>query len=374
MRPIVYYYPSIRWDDTFPSRQHKLMAALSELHPVVFLDSPHFTGSFLDMRKPRFKAITPNLTLIEEAFGWRQARLGRKLGKISAMQDGLWLKKLLAEHGITEYIYWMSSPSPEMLVGMRTDRLVYDCIDPCFLESQQAAHDVAEREVAQQAKLVFCTAESLQERLLKWNPKSVLLPNGCDPATNHPDKTTAIKRPDRLKDVDTPIIGFMGTFDWRIDSEILAEAARRLPEYTFALPGRINADQKDKLTSLMSLPNVVMPGSVSEEDGQAYTAAFDVGLIPFRPGEMNDAINPVKMFMYMIAGKPIVSTWVRECRRYAPYVTAAKDVDAFVEAIRRAVEDNSPEAAAQRVAFASKNSWHDRAVEALEQIKAAGLL
>src|SRR5439155_6779412 len=118
--------------------------------------------------------------------------------------------------------------------------------------------------------------------------------------------------------------------------------ARRLPQYTFALVGRVNWDQEDRVRPLRSLPNVILPGAVSVEEGRTYTAAFDVGLIPFLPGTVGDAINPVKMYMYLVAGKPVVTTWIRECRRHAPYVAAAQTHEQFAAAIQAAAEARLP--------------------------------
>jgi len=149
----------------------------------------------------------------------------------------------------------------------------------------------------------------------------------------------------------------MGTFDGRVDAGILTEAARRIPEFTFALIGRINVDQEQRLKDLRSLHNVVMPGAVSVEEGRAYTAAFDVGLIPFIPNAMNDAINPVKMYMYLMAGKPVVSTWIRECRRHSPCVRAAESVDDFVAAIREAIAERLAPGAPKRALGRFGPSW-----------------
>jgi hypothetical protein len=159
-----------------------------------------------------------------------------------------------------------------------------------------------------------------------------------------------------------------------VDTQTLAAAARALPAFTFALVGRINPDQEARVAELKRLPNVVMTGPVSIEEGNAYTAAFDAGLIPFLPGPIGDGINPVKMWMYLAEGKPVVSTWLRECRRYAPHVHAARSTEEFISAIQEAVRGETPERSAARIALASRNTWHDRAGEAIQRLCERGLM
>jgi len=206
------------------------------------------------------------------------------------------------------------------------------------------------------------------------NRKTCLLPNACARDTllavaNSPDAL-----PEPLRGRPRPIVGCLGTYDWRVDVEALRAAALRSPEYTFALVGRVNGDQEARLAPLRSLQNIVMPGAVTYEEGHRYCAAFDIGIIPFIAGEMGDGINPVKMYMYLAMGKPVVSTWLRECVRHGAYVCAARDAAGFADTVPRAITEDSKARAAARKAFAGRNRWEDRAVEAIERLRVEGLL
>ena len=243
--------------------------------------------------------------------------------------------------------------------------MIYDCIDPCFDSAAQAQFDREEACVARQARLIFCTAEVLRERMQALHSKVYLLPNACSEDEYAPSRLELLPRPACLVGNRLPVVGYMGTFDSRVDVELLVEAARQLPEFRFVLVGRINSDQTARVEPLRSLKNVAMPGAVSREEGLAYVAAFDIGLVPFLAGPVGDAINPVKMWMYLRAGKPVVSTWLRECRNASPWATAAPDVAGFVQAIRNAAVD--PTAGADsRIHYARMNTWSVRAENALQ--------
>ncbi len=360
--PVVYAYPYTNWDMP-PARQRYLMTALSQYTEVYYLDRPPGATRYR-FGLPYAEPVSPSLTIIRNAFGLRYSRLRQYSERAAVALDAVHLHTLLRQRGVAKYIYWVGAPDPLLLQGMQCEHLVYDCIDPCFIPSEQEQFDRNELAIARAAKIVFCTAETLLVRCGAVNTASHLLPNACSPDEYPPERNPSLPLPAPLQNRgDRPVIGFMGTMDWRMDVETLAYAAQCLPEYTFALAGRVNYDQEERLRVLRALPNVVVLGTVSLGEGRAYTAAFTVGLILFVPGPMCDAVNPVKMYMYLAAGKPVVTTDLRETRTPGePLVYATRTPDEFVAAIRRAVAEASDTSLREaRVAFARQNTWDERA-------------
>ncbi len=367
--PIVYGYLG----DSFGKglgRQGGLTTALSEITPVVMLQRSQDKSAWPTPRRPRVEQAWPNMYVVHDALMLRHSRLGKRLGQPGAWIDGAWLRTALAEVGIHEYVYWITSFDPRMLWGMRTDRLVYDCFDPCFHPDEQESFDRAEFAIARKARVVFASAQTLVDRMKTVNPNVHSLPNACSIDTV---ESIPLPRPAQLKDRPGPVIGCMSTYDWRVDAAALEAAAIRHSNFTFALVGRVNPDQEQRLHRLRSLPNVLFPGAVSYEEGFAWSAAFDVGLIPFLAGPIGDAVNPVKMYMYLAAGKPVVSTYINECVRHSQWVYPAKTPSDFADAIGRAVSENTPQRAAERIEFAMRNRWQDRAAEAARVLRQYGL-
>jgi glycosyltransferase involved in cell wall biosynthesis len=362
------------WASGDAGRPYALTEALSNLTTIYYLALPEPNRSFFRAPRPQISRISRSLTIIENSYGIRTARGGKRLGRLGAVIDAAWIHALLRQDGVRDYVLWIAAPAPRLLWNMRQDRLVYDCIDPCFVPEHQRQLDAIEFGIAKKAKLVFATAQSLHQRMQSMNANSHLLCNATSAEQFHPDRAGHLPRPAPIRDHKGPIIGYMGTFDWRVDTEILTHAAKALPQFTFCLVGRVNPDQEHRVTELRKLLNVVLPGRVSTEEGLAYTAAFDVGLIPFLPGPMGDAINPVKMYMYLMAGKPVVGTDINECRRFSEFVVAAKNPAQFASAIQAAVETDTPTRRAARTAFAMQNRWEDRAAEAVRILNAQGLL
>jgi glycosyltransferase involved in cell wall biosynthesis len=366
-------YPGMVWE-AGAARQKRLPEALSRLTPtVIFLTAP-YTRNLTDIVRPRAERIHENLLLVHDAFAFRNNRFGKRMRAISSRIDASWVHATLRREGITEYVYWLGVPGPEWAEGMRTDRLVFECLDPCFIESEQEAFDRTEFALAKMAVAVTCTADTLFQRLKPYNKNTLLLRNAISPEMFVNPTGKAPPPPDLLKNCPRPIVGYMGTLDWRIDVETMAGAAKLLPELTFAIIGRINQDQEERVRELRALPNVVMPGPVPLEESEAYNYAFDVGMIPFKTGYIGDGINPTKMYMHLVIGRPVVSTWIREAVLHQPYVTPTRTVEEFAEAVRNAAAETDPNLVAQRIAFAMRNTWKERAEQAYEFFNQIGLL
>ena len=369
---IVYLYPNARWG-THAGRQQLLPEALAAHVPVVFLSTADPTRGLLQVRRPRAEQVQPGVTVVHDALALRTNRWWRRVPWVADRVDGLLLRRTLSRIGVEDYVYWLSAPEPRWLGGMRTGRLVYDCIDPSF-HGDRDNFDGREVEVARSARLVFCTAQTLLERMGRVSDRVHLLNNAAAPELYAEGRAAAGEVPAPLRGRPGPVIGHVGTVDWRIDCETLTQAARSLSGYTFCLAGRVNADQEHRVTELRALPNVVMPGEVPPGVGAAYNDAFDVGLVPYLTGEVGDSLNPVKMYMYLLAGKPVVTTWTRECVLAQPHVRATRSTAEFTAAVRDAVEHPDPAAREERMAFARRNTWDDRARRALQVLGEEGLV
>jgi hypothetical protein len=91
-----------------------------------------------------------------------------------------------------------------------------------------------------------------------------------------------------------------------------------------------------------------------------YLRHFDVCIIPFKKIPLTDAMNPVKLFEYLSAGKSIVATDLNELQYYRKYVRLASTFDEWIVAMDLALQDYQPETVETRIRFASQNTWYER--------------
>ncbi len=76
---------------------------------------------------------------------------------------------------------------------------------------------------------------------------------------------------------------------------------------------------------------------------------------------------PLKLHEYLATGNPVVSIDLPDLREHDDVVALVNGVDGWRRAIKTALSDRSPNAAARRRDVALANSWEDR-VDRLEQL------
>ena len=103
-----------------------------------------------------------------------------------------------------------------------------------------------------------------------------------------------------------PWIGFIGTLFKFIDDELLAYLVQSRPDYTFFFIGNVESNfPKEKIGKYS---NAVMIDQVPKDSVSDYIRCFDVAINPFKRHEVNDSVNPVKVFEYLAYRKNVVST------------------------------------------------------------------
>ncbi|MGE0451185.1 MAG: glycosyltransferase [Vicinamibacterales bacterium] len=235
-------------------------------------------------------------------------------------------------------------------------RVAYDCMDhhAGFSTNAPAMLEEETRLVAG-ADLAIASSSPLFEELAPSNPNCVLVPNAAD--FDHFAFAPG-PPPLALGDVRPPVVGYYGAIsDW-FDVGVVRRIALSHPEWTLVLIGR--TDGAD-LTPIGDLPNVRLLPEQRYEDLPAYLKVFDVAIIPFRRTRLTAATNPVKVFEYLSAGKPVVATRLAELERFEDQVRLVDGDDGWADAVAQALESCPPERVAARVAFARANTWEHRA-------------
>jgi glycosyltransferase involved in cell wall biosynthesis len=163
-----------------------------------------------------------------------------------------------------------------------------------------------------------------------------------------------------MEDLKNPIVGFIGAiYDW-IDIDLICKLAEAHPDYSILLVGPVNFGKND----LAKHSNILMVGTKRYETLPQYLSYMDVCLIPFKINKLTLASNPIKLYEYLAAGKPVVSTALPEVVNNASHVVLiGKDHADFiqkVEGVVNATPKDDESAKAKRVEFANNNSWDER--------------
>jgi UDP-galactopyranose mutase len=157
--------------------------------------------------------------------------------------------------------------------------------------------------------------------------------------------------------LERPRLGFFGVIDERMNLELVDGIAEQRPEWQVVLVGPV---MKISPEDLPRRPNITYLGSKKYEELPSYLRHWDVALMPFALNESTRFISPTKTPEYLAAGKPVVSTSIRDVVR--PYgerglVRIADSVDGFVSAIESSLRQPRGPWLSEVDAFLSSMSW-----------------
>ena len=297
-RPLLVCFSHLRWDFVFQRPQH-LMTRFARTHDVHVWEEPVFEPA---PAAPRVEArtVAPSLTvatphLVE----------GMPEDMIEAA-----LCALLDDYLGTDrpQIAWYYTPM--MLPFSRhleADCTVYDCMDelanfrfapPRLLE--------LESELFERADLVFTGGYSLYEAKRSRHSSVHPFPSSVDIA--HFAQARAVEARN-----ERPTLGFYGVLDERFDIDLLAAIADARPDWRFEMVGPVVKISPDELPKR---ENIAYPGPATYDQLPAVLARWDVALMPFAINEATKFISPTKTPEYLAAGKPVVSTPVRDVVRH----------------------------------------------------------
>lgn len=159
------------------------------------------------------------------------------------------------------------------------------------------------------------------------------------------------------------IIGYHGALAKWIDYDLL----RRIADdgrYELVLIGHEH-DSAFAESGLKTHPRVHFLGSKTYFELNKYAIHYDMAILPFKKTALTQAVSPVKVFEYMAAGKPVVTTDLRECRKYQSCLVAGNQAEFLAQLQRAAEQRTDPDYLNLLAKEAQENSWEKKTVEIL---------
>ena len=297
-RPSLICFSHLRWDFVFQRPQH-LLSRFAATHSVHYWEEPLFVPALVQPHLET-RLAAKNLTIVTPHL---------PEGLAEDLVEGQ-LKRLLDTYlaAVSPEILWYYTPM--MLPFSRhleAACTVYDCMDELanFRFAPPRLLDL-EAELFERADLVFTGGYSLYEAKRARHPSVHPFPSSVDIA--HFAQARAIPTENM-----EPVLGFYGVLDERFDIDLLAAVADARPGWRFVMVGPIVKISPDELPKR---PNILYPGAASYADLPGLLAEWDVALMPFAINEATRFISPTKTPEYLAAGKPVVSTPVRDVVRH----------------------------------------------------------
>jgi glycosyltransferase involved in cell wall biosynthesis len=265
--------------------------------------------------------------------------------------------------GLERPLLWSYVPQADWLVEtLEPSGIVYHCVDDIAAQKgvRAAAFRGAEARFAARADVVLASAPALAERMRQLNDRVFYAPNVADTerfATALEDGPTDAA----LAALPHPRIVFTGAVvATKLDLDLLAGVARARPGWSIALVGPVGAgDPRTDVSVLERLPNVHLLGSRPYADLPNVLRGADAALVPYAINELTRSVFPMKIYEYLSAGLPVVTTPLPALDGTTG-VEVAADAPATVAAVERALAHDGPEARRGRSAAARGHSWEAR--------------
>jgi hypothetical protein len=102
-----------------------------------------------------------------------------------------------------------------------------------------------------------------------------------------------------------------------------------------------------------------MPGVVPYDEVGAWVSRFDVGIIPHLDMELTRSMNPLKLYVYLRWGVPVVSTEIYNVDRSHGMVSMASSHEEFLARIADVLAAGKPPAD-ELQDYIEENSWSAR--------------
>jgi len=357
--PTLIVFSHLRWDFVY-QRPQQLMSRLAARQPVLFVEEPipGAPAARMETYSPCHGVTVLRAHVTSHGAGFDDAHMG----EMRALLRG-WL----VENGQRDYLLWFYTPMALPLAeGLSPRGMVYDCMD------ELAAFDFAppeliarENALFDSVDLVFTGGRSLYASKRNRHDDVHCFPSSVDHA--HFGKTGLADHHDQSA-LARPRLGYYGVIDERIDLSLVAALADAHPEWQVVMVGPC---AKIAPESLPQRANIHWMGQRRYDELPAFLAGWDVCLMPFALNASTQFISPTKTLEYLTAGKPAVSTAIRDvAEQYAGVVPIAADAADFVAACEAILAWTPEQRQGFRQAAAdavSATSW-DRTAAAMQAL------
>lgn len=341
----------LRWNFVYQRPQH-LLSRCAQKRRVFFFEEPIFGPNEterIEISNPVHGVwvVVPHLPE------------GLSEAEINAVQKRL-IDSLLSEYQVQQYICWYYTP---MALGftqhLKPLATVYDCMDE--LSAFKGASPVLkerEAELFRRADMVFTGGQSLYEAKRNQHSNVYAFPSSVE-VPHFAQARQITEDPADQANIPHPRLGFYGVIDERMDIELLGAIAQARPDWHLVIIGPV---VKIDPATLPQQENIHYLGGKDYKELPHYLAGWDLAMLPFARNESTRFISPTKTPEYLAAGKPVVSTSIRDVVR--PYghqgmVRIADTAEDFIAAAETAMrEDTAASGWLNRVdAFLEQISW-----------------
>jgi glycosyltransferase involved in cell wall biosynthesis len=360
------------WDDIWRNR-HQIMSRLARHNLVIYVEPrPYLRNVWAGLRQGAVRPSQMGSRLRKAMDGlyvytppmWAPISGREPLASLTRWGRERDLRAAMRRLGAERPILWLVRPDQSDLPGRFGEKVcVYQIVDEYsgyggLTPERREAVLARERRLIERADLVFVTSPALLQSKGQYNPNHThLIPNGVDYEAFSRELDNHALPPD-LEALPRPRIGYVGALNDKVDFALLCELARQRRDWSLVLVGPWGVREDADAFALRQEPNVHFLGKQDVALVPRYIKDLDICLMPYKLNEWTRNIDPLKLYEYLAAGRPVVSTPIPAAIPFARWIAIAEDSRQFQA--EQALAEDSAEARAARRKEASRHSWDAR--------------
>jgi len=342
-------FSHLRWGFVFQRPNH-LLTRFSKHQRVFFIEEPIFYDGDDKLHIENFNenlyVVTPHIK-----HGLPEKEVHKRQGKF--------INNLFTNMQVSRFISWYYTPMALPFTSHLTPELVvYDCMDELSaFKFAPPELTIREKKLFSKADIVFTGGHSIYEHKKNQHRNIHPFPSSID--KHHFGSARTIKKdPEDQKHIPHPRFGFFGVIDERFDIDLISSVAQAKPEWQFIMLGPV---VKIDPASLPRFSNIHYLGGKKYDELPSYIAGWDIATIPFAMNESTKFVSPTKTPEYLAAGKPVISTPIKDV--VSPYgdnnlVHIVSNAEEFIQAAETELKKKRKGAWLKKVdEFLAGNSW-----------------
>jgi len=246
------------------------------------------------------------------------------------------IKSAIRFASIDDFVLFLWSPMSTGVVGKLGEKLLaFDALDNWEIHPEvrtgmkyvKKGYDT----IRDKSDIIFVNSQPLKEFLGSDREDVHCILNGVSPEHFKVEKPEVV--PADLERIPSPRIGYAGKLAMRIDVELIAYMADKMPAVNFVFIGPI-LDLR-WIKPLFNFRNIHFLGDKHYSELPAYLSSFDICMIPHNVGSLENQGDPIKLYEYLISGKPVVTTNILGVDVFEDAISIARTKEDFLDEINK---------------------------------------
>lgn len=263
-----------------------------------------------------------------------------------------------------ETVMWSYNP----LVAPELERYnkafhIFDAVDNWIEHSSYADQKEHIQEcyasIKKNSDVIFTVSEGLVD-FFERQSNVFYIPNGVDAEDFENAACDKTLLPKQLQEKKQTIIGYHGIIQSRVNFSIFSYLAEKHPTWQFLIIGPVWKEVEPEIKALKKFKNIHILDFVPYAKLPAVISCFDATIIPHKVDAFTHSMNPLKMYEYLAAGKPIVSTPIAGAEQFQDLIALSISPEDFSTNLEGALKNDSDKLRQRRKQMAKEYSWNNR--------------